>query len=79
MTRVDRTPLPPVAEGAAEGLATLAQVERAHITRVLEHTAYNFREAARVLGISRSTLYAKVAAMRAERAAEQQPAEGGAA
>ena len=79
MTRVDRTPLPPVAEGAAEGLATLAQVERAHIARVLEHAAYNYRAAAKILGISRSTLYVKVAAMRAERAAEQQPAEGGAA
>jgi len=40
--------------------ATLRDLERAHIERVLSHTAGNKKEAARILGIDRSTLYAKL-------------------
>ena len=38
----------------------LRDVEKAHIERVLRHTAGNKKEAARMLGIDRSTLYAKL-------------------
>jgi DNA-binding NtrC family response regulator len=41
-------------------LATLAAVEQAHIRRVLDAVAWNKKEAARVLGISRGTLYRKI-------------------
>jgi len=41
-------------------LPTLAESERAHIVRVLEATAWNKKEAARVLDISRGTLYRKI-------------------
>ena len=39
---------------------TLAESERAHIVRVLEATNWNKKEAARVLDISRGTLYRKI-------------------
>jgi DNA-binding NtrC family response regulator len=39
---------------------TLAEAERAHIVRVLEGTAWNKKEAARLLDISRGTLYRKI-------------------
>ena len=39
---------------------TLAEAERAHIVRVLESTEWNKKEAARVLDISRGTLYRKI-------------------
>jgi DNA-binding NtrC family response regulator len=39
---------------------TLAEAERAHISRVLESTAWNKKEAARLLDISRGTLYRKI-------------------
>jgi transcriptional regulator with PAS, ATPase and Fis domain len=43
-----------------ERLPTLAETERAHIVRVLEATAWNKKEAARLLDISRGTLYRKI-------------------
>ena len=45
---------------APERLPTLAETERAHIVRVLEATAWNKKEAARLLDISRGTLYRKI-------------------
>jgi DNA-binding NtrC family response regulator len=41
-------------------LPSLAESERAHIVRVLEATGWNKKEAARVLAISRGTLYRKI-------------------
>jgi DNA-binding NtrC family response regulator len=43
-------------------LVTLRDLERAHIERVMKHTGGNKKEAARILGIDRSTLYAKLKA-----------------
>jgi DNA-binding NtrC family response regulator len=45
---------------AGESLATLADVERAHVRRVLDAVGRNHQEAARVLGIDRKTLYRKL-------------------
>ena len=42
------------------GLPSLAESERAHIVRVLEAVQWNKKEAARVLDISRGTLYRKI-------------------
>jgi two-component system response regulator AtoC len=42
--------------------ASLKEVERNHITGVLKQTSGNYTEAARILGISRATLYHKVKA-----------------
>ena len=54
-------PVPVPAEpGSIEPLGTLAELEKVHIQRVLEHTQGNKKEAARVLGIDRSTLYARL-------------------
>ncbi len=39
---------------------TLKDLERNHIARTLKHTGGNKKEAARILGIDRSTLYAKL-------------------
>ena len=47
---------------AADPLRSLAELEREHIDRVLAHTGGNKKEAARLLGIDRSTLYAKLKA-----------------
>jgi DNA-binding NtrC family response regulator len=44
----------------ATRLPTLAEAERTHILRVLESVAWNKKEAARVLAISRGTLYRKI-------------------
>jgi transcriptional regulator with PAS, ATPase and Fis domain len=41
-------------------MSSLAETERAHIGRVLEFTQWNKKEAARVLNISRGTLYRKI-------------------
>ena len=41
-------------------LPSLAESERAHIVRVLEAVQWNKKEAARVLDISRGTLYRKI-------------------
>ncbi len=45
---------------AGDQMPTLAQSERAHIVRVLEAVHWNKKEAARVLDISRGTLYRKI-------------------
>lgn len=55
----------PPSRGAAAAasptrLPTLAEAERAHILRVLSAKDWNKKEAARVLGISRGTLYRKI-------------------
>src|SRR5215831_8377738 len=50
----------PTAQPMGDQLPTLAQSERAHIVRVLEATQWNKKEAARVLDISRGTLYRKI-------------------
>jgi transcriptional regulator with PAS, ATPase and Fis domain len=52
------------AGGAPEPTASLQDVEREHIARVLEHTGGNKKEAASILGIDRSTLYAKLKSYR---------------
>jgi two-component system nitrogen regulation response regulator NtrX len=52
-----------------ERLPSLAEAERAHISRVLEAVKWNKKEAARVLDISRGTLYRKIA----EYALEESP------
>jgi len=41
-------------------LTSLQDMERDHIQRVLEHAGGNKKEAAGILGIDRSTLYAKI-------------------
>jgi transcriptional regulator of acetoin/glycerol metabolism len=41
-------------------MPSLADAERAHIIRVLEAVQWNKKEAARVLDISRGTLYRKI-------------------
>ena len=41
-------------------LPTLAEAEQTHVLRVLESVAWNKKEAARVLDISRGTLYRKI-------------------
>ena len=46
--------------GAKPGLPSLRDAERTHIQRVLEAVAWNKKEAARVLEISRGTLYRKI-------------------
>jgi DNA-binding NtrC family response regulator len=49
-----------IAPVTGDHLPTLADSERAHIVRVLEATDWNKKEAARVLDISRGTLYRKI-------------------
>jgi Nif-specific regulatory protein len=52
---------PPSGAGAAAGpLVPLAELERQHILRVLQHTGGNKKETASILGIDRSTLYARL-------------------
>jgi DNA-binding NtrC family response regulator len=51
---------------AGDHLPSLAESERAHIVRVLEATSWNKKEAARVLDISRGTLYRKILEYRLE-------------
>jgi transcriptional regulator with PAS, ATPase and Fis domain len=50
----------PSVQHSGERLPTLAESERAHIVRVLEAVDWNKKEAARVLDISRGTLYRKI-------------------
>src|SRR5881398_2662592 len=47
-------------QATGDRLPTLADAERAHIVRVLEAAHWNKKEAARVLDISRGTLYRKI-------------------
>ena len=46
--------------GTPDRLPSLAEAERAHIVRILEAVHWNKKEAARVLEISRGTLYRKI-------------------
>ena len=48
------------AGSAAPGSLALEDLERRHILKVLEHTAGNKAEAARLLGIGIATLYRKL-------------------
>jgi DNA-binding NtrC family response regulator len=48
-------------DDALRRLPTLADVERTHILHVLTLTGWNKKEAARLLGVSRGTLYRKIA------------------
>jgi DNA-binding NtrC family response regulator len=50
----------PETSESSSRLPTLAEAERAHIIRALEGTSWNKKEAARVLAISRGTLYRKI-------------------
>ncbi len=50
----------PVVASTGDRLPSLAEAERAHIVRVLEAVEWNKKEAARVLDISRGTLYRKI-------------------
>src|SRR5262245_63288393 len=50
----------PAVAPAGDRLPSLAEAERAHIVRVLEAVQWNKKEAARVLDISRGTLYRKI-------------------
>ena len=50
----------PPGAAAPVQLPSLREAERAHIVRVLEATRWNKKEAARVLDISRGTLYRKI-------------------
>jgi Nif-specific regulatory protein len=67
--------LQPAATVAADAspTASLEEVERAHIQRVLQHTEGNKKEAARLLGIDRSTLYAKIKAYQLWSGAPEEP------
>jgi len=50
----------PLASPTGDRMPSLAEAERAHIVRVLEATQWNKKEAARLLDISRGTLYRKI-------------------
>jgi len=50
----------PMVNQSGDRLPSLAEAERAHIVRVLEAVDWNKKEAARVLDISRGTLYRKI-------------------
>src|SRR5688500_6276821 len=63
----------PTASPTGDRLPSLAEAERAHIVRVLEAVQWNKKEAARVLDISRGTLYRKIV----EYTLEPEPRAGG--
>jgi transcriptional regulator with PAS, ATPase and Fis domain len=50
----------PTRDQPSDHLPTLAEAERTHIVRILEAVKWNKKEAARVLDISRGTLYRKI-------------------
>ena len=52
-------PFPPFASALAKGY-TLRDVEREYIVRVLDQTNGNKTEAAKILGVDRTTLYRKL-------------------
>jgi DNA-binding NtrC family response regulator len=54
-------PFSPPQSSEPDRLPSLAEAERAHISRVLDAVQWNKKEAARVLDISRGTLYRKIA------------------
>jgi DNA-binding NtrC family response regulator len=56
----------PAPAPANDQLPSLAEAERVHISRVLEAVDWNKKEAARVLDISRGTLYRKIVEYRLE-------------
>ena len=60
----------PRPEESSTRLPTLRDAERAHIIRVLEATEWNKLEAAKVLDISRGTLYRKIEEFGLERVRE---------
>jgi transcriptional regulator with PAS, ATPase and Fis domain len=62
-------------DAARQRLPSLADAERAHITRVLEAVNWNKKQAASVLEISRGTLYRKIVEYGLEN--EQRPARRG--
>jgi DNA-binding NtrC family response regulator len=66
---------PEAAAASTMQMPTLAEAERAHIVRVLESVQWNKKEAARVLAISRGTLYRKIAeyALEPDAAASRPP------
>jgi DNA-binding NtrC family response regulator len=66
----------PVRNTADDELPSLAEAERAHINRVLDAVGWNKKEAARVLAISRGTLYRKIVEYALE--PEARPAGAGA-
>ena len=49
----------PAAENG-ERMPSLREAERAHIVRILDAVSWNKKEAARILEISRGTLYRKI-------------------
>ncbi len=53
-------PSAPPPEDGNERLPSLRDAERAHIIRILEAAGWNKKEAARILDISRGTLYRKI-------------------
>ena len=57
------------ADASPTRLASMREVERAHIVKVLEAVGWNKKEAATVLDISRGTLYRKIAEYGLERQA----------
>ncbi|MFH1733012.1 MAG: helix-turn-helix domain-containing protein [Planctomycetota bacterium] len=48
------------AAAGGDATASLADIEREHVIRVMAHTGGNKKEAAAILGIDRSTLYSKL-------------------
>ena len=56
-------------ESSRERMPSLAEAERAHISRVLESVQWNKKQAAAVLEISRGTLYRKIVEYGLEEAA----------
>ena len=59
-------PLEPSADAPRAQLSSLREAERVHIQRVLEEVAWNKKQAARVLEISRGTLYRKIVEFKME-------------
>jgi DNA-binding NtrC family response regulator len=57
---------------SSDRMPSLAEAERAHISRVLDTVQWNKKEAARVLAISRGTLYRKIAEYSLEQANQPQ-------
>ena len=47
-------------ESSVQGIIPLAELEKQHIRRVLQHTQQQKTEAARLLGIGLTTLYRKI-------------------